>query len=184
MLIKSSVILRRGRGMIWTDSREEDTRKILLLVKAVHLVDRDQVALSHENSSIKLIKTSLVLQIIDNGRVTILLVRVNRILSGDERQSIEIVGAIITNSIATQINMRMRGEKEIQTKDSMMTSENKQALKSSYVKCKKISRGWKKKQNVSMSKRNSIENNTDSNTGLLIMILSIHPLKTGMLNRK
>ena len=170
--------------MIWTGSREEDTRKILLLVKAVHLVDRDQVAPSHENSSIKLIKTSLALQIIGNGRVMILLVRVDRIHSGDERQSIEIVRAIITNSIAIQINMRMRDDKETQTKDNKMTLENKLALKSSYVKCRKISRGWKKKQNVSMSKRNSTENNTDSNTGLLIMILSTHPLKTGMLNRK
>ena len=170
--------------MIWTGSREEDTRKILLLVKAVHLVDRDQVVPSHENNSIKLIKTSLALQIIGNGRVMILLVRVDRIHSGDERQSIEIVGAIITNSIAIQINMRMRDDRETQTKDSKMTLENKLALKSSYVKCRKISRGWKKKQNVSMSKRNSIENNTDNNTGLLIMILSIHPLKTGMLNRK
>ena len=184
MLIKYSVIQRRGKGMIWTDSREEDTRKILSLVKAVHLVDQDQVPPSRENSSIKLIKTSLALQIIGNGRVMILLVRVDRILSGDERQSIEIVRAIITNSIAIQINMRMRDDRETQTKDNKMTLENKLALKSSYVKCRKISRGWKKKQSVSMSKRNSIENNTDSNTGLLIMILSIHPLKTGMLNRK
>ena len=170
--------------MIWTDSLEEDTRKIHLLVKAVPLVDQDQVAPSHENSSIKLIKTSLALQIIGNGKVMILLVRVGRILSGDERQSIEIVGAIITNSIATQINMKMRGDKGIQTKDSMMTLESKLVLKSSYVRCRKISRGWKKKQNVSMSKRGSIENNTDSNTELLIMILSIHHSKTGMLNRK
>ena len=170
--------------MIWIDSLEEDTRKILLPVKAVHLVDLDQVAPSHENSSIKLIKTSLALQIIGNSKVLILLVRVDRILSGDERQSIEIVGAIITNSIATQINMRMRGDKGIQTKDSMMTLENKLALKSSYVKCRKIFRGWKKKQNVNMSKRGSIENNTDSNTELLIMILSIHLSKTGMLNKR
>ena len=170
--------------MIWIDSQEEDTRKILLLGKAVHLVDQEQVIPSHENSSIKLIKTSLALQIIGNGRAMILLVRVGRILSGDERQSIEIVGAIITNSIATQINMRTRGDKGIHTKDSMKTLENKLALKSSYVKCRKIFRGWKKKQNVSMNKRDSIENNTDSNMGLLIMILSIRHSKTGTLNRK
>ena len=170
--------------MIWIDSQEEDTRKILLLGKDVRLVVQEQAAPSHENSSIKLIKTSLALQIIGNGRVMILLVRVDRILLGDERQSIEIVGAIITNSIATQINMRTRGDKGIHTKDSMKTLENKLALKSSYVKCRKIFRGWKKKQNVSMSKRDSIENNTDSNMGLLIMILSTHRLKIGMLNRK
>ena len=170
--------------MIWTDSQEEDTKKILLLGKAVHLVDQEQVAHSHENSSIKLIKTSLALQIIGNGRVMILLVKVDRILSGDGRQSIEIVGAIITNSIATQINMRMRGDKGIQTKDTMKTLENKLALKSSFVKCRKIFKGWKRKQNVSMSKRDSIENNTDSNMGLLIMILSIHHSKIGTLNRK
>ena len=115
MLIKYSVIQRRGKGMIWTDSREEDTRKILSLVKAVHLVDRDQVAPSHENSSIKLIKTSLALQIIGNGRVMILLVRVDRILSGDERQSIEIVGAIITSSIAIQTNMKKKRGVKTQT---------------------------------------------------------------------
>ena len=184
MLTRYLVTQRRGKGMIWIDSREEGTRKILLLGKAVQPADQEQVVPSQENSSIKLIKTSLALQTIGHGRVMILLVRVDRIHSGDVRQSIEIVGAIITNSIATQINMRMRGDKGIQTKDSMTTSENKLASKSLYVRCRKISRGWKRKQSASMSRRNSIESNTDNNTGLLIMTLSILPSKTGMLNRK
>ena len=167
--------------MIKIEHLVEEPKVILSPDKVVVPLVMEQPTLSHESSNKKLIKTS-----VGSGmNKNIILSRAKQIiLLGDARQSIEIVKAIITNSIAIQINMRMRDDKGIHTKDSMKTLENKLALKSSYVKCRKIFRGWKKKQNVSMSKRDSIENNTGSNMGPLIMILLIHHSKTGMLSKK
>ena len=153
---------------------------ILLPDKVVDPLVMEQLTLSHESNSIKLIKTS-----VGSGmNKNIILSRARQtILLGDARQFIEIVRAIITNSIATLINTKTKEDVEIQTRNRMKTS-NKLGLKNSFEKCKRISREWKKKLDANTNMRRSTESSTGSSMVNHTTIHSILLLKTGTLNKK
>ena len=166
--------------MIKIEHLAEEPKVILSPDKVVDPLVMEQPTLLHESNSKKRIKTSMGSGMNKN----IILSRAKQIiLSGDARQSIEIVKAIITNSIATQINTKTKGDVEIQIRNRMKNS-NKLGLKSSFEKCKRISKEWRKKQDASMSMRRSTGSNKGSSMAKLTTIHSIPLLKTGMLNRK
>ena len=166
--------------MIKIEHLAEEPKVILSPHKVVDPLVMEQPTLSHESNSKKLIKTLVDLEM---NKSIILLRAKQTILSGDARQSIEIVREIFTNSIAILINTKMKEDVEIQTRNRMKTT-NKLGLKSSFEKCKRISKEWNKKLDASMSMRRTTGSSIGSSMAKLIMIHSIPLLKTGTLNRK
>ena len=183
MRTKCSATIRKGEDMIWTGH--------LVAVEGrtvTHFQVREgnhqglMEALSHESSSTKPTKTfkgSLVLAGSASSRTPS--DRANKIPSVGEGPSIETVEATITNSIATQINTKMRKGVGIPTNKK---TSNSQASKSSFARCRKTSKGWNKRPSDNTSKSSNLESSTVSDTASMVAIRLTLLSKTGMPSKK